>query len=303
MEDRLHKFAAVVDAGSFTASAAELHLSQPALSAAISKLERELHAELLVHGVRPLTLTPAGDVAYAAAKEIGARTNRLYVRLAELADAELHVAIGMIDSVAALLFAEGAEAALAGSKLKASIVVDNSRNLLAAVERGELDMALVVERPALTGKILTARYVGSEPLLVVCHATQLPRVQAAITNGALPGFISYDQSSTTAQLVSAALAARHVTPVTQLFSTSPEVMLRTVLAGRGAAALPYQMVEPFLAAGGLVALGGQKPWVINRRIARVDRRDRELHPALARLTRQTRSLLEAQSQAASALRQ
>jgi DNA-binding transcriptional LysR family regulator len=294
MEDRLHKFAAVADAGSFTAAAAELHVSQPALSAAVTKLERELHAKLIVRGARPVTLTPAGDLAYAAAKELSARTKRLYVRLAELADAELHVTIGMIDSIAALLFAEGAEAALAGSKLKASIVVDNSRNLLAAVERGELDMALVVERPALTGKILTARYVGSEPLLAVCHAAQLPALQAAVKTGTLPGFISYDQSSTTAQLVAVALAARHITPATQLYSTSPEVMLRTVLAGRGVAALPLRMVEPFLAAGDLAALGGKEPWVINRRIARVERRDRELHPALIRLTRQTRSLLEAQ---------
>ncbi|MET0779511.1 MAG: LysR family transcriptional regulator [Candidatus Saccharimonadales bacterium] len=300
MEDRLHKFAAVVEAGSFTAAAVELHVSQPALSTAINKLERELHAKLIVRGTRPLTLTPAGDLAYAAAKDIGMRTGRLHTRLAELADAELHVAVGLIDSVAALLFAEGAEAALAGSKLKASIVVDNSRNLLAAVERGDLDMALVVERPTLTGKILTARYVGSEPLLVVCHTAQLPSLQAAIKAGTLPDFISYDQSSTTAQLVTAALAVRRITPATQLYSTSPEVMLRTVLAGHGVAALPYRMVEPFLATNELTALGGKKPWVINRRIARVERRDRELHPALIRLTRQTRSLLEAQAQAASA---
>jgi DNA-binding transcriptional LysR family regulator len=303
MEDRLHKFAAVVEAGSFTAAAGELHLSQPALSAAISKLERELHAPLIVRGVRPLSLTPAGELAYAASKELSARTSRLHSRLAELADAELHVAIGMIDSVAALLFAEGAEAALADSKLKASIVVDNSRNLLSVVERGELDMAFVVERPTLTGKILTARYVGAEPLLVVCHTAQMSTIQAAVARGSLPDFISYDQSSTTAQLIAAALTARHITPHTQLYSTSPEVMLRTVLSGRGVAALPYRMVEPFLASKELAAVGDAKPWVINRRIARVERRDRELHPALTRLTRQTRSLLEAQSQAASAFPQ
>jgi DNA-binding transcriptional LysR family regulator len=291
MEDRLRKFAAVVDAGSYTVGAAELHLSQPALSAAIAKLERELHADLLVHGVRPLTLTPAGRLAYATAKEISMRTAGLHTRLSELADAELHVAIGMIDSVAALLFAEGAEAALVDGNLRASIVVDNSRNLLAGVERGELDMALVVERPLLTGNILASTYVGAEPLLVVCHTAQVAATQAAISKGVLPHFISYDQSSTTAQLIAAALAARGLTPEVHLYSTSPEVMLRTVLSGRGIAALPRRMVEPFLANGELTALGDTKPWIISRRIAQVQRRDRELHAALTHLIRQTHQLL------------
>jgi DNA-binding transcriptional LysR family regulator len=145
--------------------------------------------------------------------------------------------------------------------------------------------------------------VGAEPLLVVCHTAQMPIIQAAIARGSLPDFISYDQSSTTAQLIAAALTARHISPQTQLYSTSPEVMLRTVLSGRGVAALPYRMVEPFLASQELATVGDTQPWIINRRIARVERRDRDLHPALARLTRQTRSLLEAQSQAANAFQQ
>jgi DNA-binding transcriptional LysR family regulator len=303
MEDRLRKFAAVVDAGSYTAAARDLHISQPALSAALAKLERELGTELLVKGVRPLTVTAAGRLAYVAAKEIDARTTGLRMRLRELADAELHVVIGMIDSVAANIFAEGAQAALAGRKLHASIVVDNSRNLLLAVERGDLDMAFIVDRPAASSKLVRAVPIGAEPLVVVCGQGQLPDVMPELKNGRLPHFISYDQASTTAQLVAARLAAWQVVPDVQLYSTSPEVMLRTVLSGRGIAALPFPMVEPYIVGGELVALGRHMPWIIHRPIAHIKRRDRELHTALVSLTRHTRQLLARQEAAARALQQ
>jgi DNA-binding transcriptional LysR family regulator len=303
MEERLHKFAAIVDAGSYTAAARDLHISQPALSAALAKLERELGAELIVKNVRPLTLTPAGRLAYVAAKEIAARTAGLRTGLHELAEAELHVAIGMIDSVAASMFAEGAFATLAERKLHASIVVDNSRNLLLAVERGDLDMAFIVDRPAATGRLVRVVSIGAEPLVVVCRRNQLVHVMPELVHGRLPNFISYDQASTTAQLVAAKLAAWRITPEVGLYSTSPEVMLRTVLAGRGVAALPYPMVASYIVSGELEPLGQEAPWIISRPIAQIKRRDRELHTALTGLSRQTRQVLASQTAAAHSLQQ
>lgn len=59
-QDQLAAFAAVVRARSFTAAAAELHLSQPALSRRIAKLEEQLETTLLVRGPAGPTLTDAG---------------------------------------------------------------------------------------------------------------------------------------------------------------------------------------------------------------------------------------------------
>jgi DNA-binding transcriptional LysR family regulator len=64
MEDRLRKFAVLVDTGNFTKAAQRLHTSQPALSIAINKLEQELHVKLIVRGIRPFTLTKPGQVVY-----------------------------------------------------------------------------------------------------------------------------------------------------------------------------------------------------------------------------------------------
>ncbi len=56
----LRYFAAVVEAGSLTAAAAELRLSQPSLSVAIGKLESELGVPLLVRSPRGVEPTSAG---------------------------------------------------------------------------------------------------------------------------------------------------------------------------------------------------------------------------------------------------
>ena len=57
MEDRIRKFAHLIDAGSFTKAARDLHISQPALSMAVQKLERELHAPLYIRASQPVTPT------------------------------------------------------------------------------------------------------------------------------------------------------------------------------------------------------------------------------------------------------
>ena len=52
---------AVVDEGSFTAAAASIPVSQPALSQAVAALERELGAPLFHRIGRRVVLTPAGE--------------------------------------------------------------------------------------------------------------------------------------------------------------------------------------------------------------------------------------------------
>ena len=56
----LRYFAAVVEAGSLTAAAGQLHLSQPSLSAAIAKLELGLGVQLLMRSPRGVEPTAAG---------------------------------------------------------------------------------------------------------------------------------------------------------------------------------------------------------------------------------------------------
>lgn len=57
----LRQFLALVDTGSFTAAANQLHVAQPTLSAGIAELERALGAAVIVRERRALRLTEAGN--------------------------------------------------------------------------------------------------------------------------------------------------------------------------------------------------------------------------------------------------
>ena len=79
MLDRLHHLIQVAETGSFTAAARAVHLTQPALSASIARLEDDLGARLLNRHARGATPTAAGAAllpharAAVAAVEAGAR--------------------------------------------------------------------------------------------------------------------------------------------------------------------------------------------------------------------------------------
>ena len=68
---QLEYFVAVAEAGTVTAAADRVHLSQSAMSTALADLERALGVQLLVrHHARGVTLTPAGEELLIAAREL-----------------------------------------------------------------------------------------------------------------------------------------------------------------------------------------------------------------------------------------
>ena len=80
----LHEFAKVAECGSFTASARELHLTQSTLSKHVALLEREFGADLFVRDRSGVSLTEAGGVLYAQARQMEKllRATELLVRAA-----------------------------------------------------------------------------------------------------------------------------------------------------------------------------------------------------------------------------
>jgi len=71
----ISEFAAVVEAGNFTAAARRLGLSKSAVSARIIALERRLGARLLHRSTRSITLTEAGQVYHAHCVQLLARAS------------------------------------------------------------------------------------------------------------------------------------------------------------------------------------------------------------------------------------
>ncbi|HEU5187089.1 MAG TPA: LysR family transcriptional regulator [Candidatus Saccharimonadales bacterium] len=291
MEDRLYKFARLVEAHSFTKAAAELHISQPALTTAIKKLERELHAELLVRGSHTFELTNAGHMAYQAAKELSVHVHNLTLRLREAAREKVALNLGMIDSVADLLFVHGDHLTELEHDAELSLTVNNSAQLIRQVAHDELDVALIAEPARLPGT-LTAALLAEEPLVLVTAKTNEAKVLRELRTKQIHHFLGYNRNSQTHQLVARHFSQKEITLYTTFYSTSPEIMRRLVLAGRGSAVLPYLLVKEDLAAGRLSAVAFKNGiGSVLRRIVSLHRTGRAVPQSASGLLERARSEL------------
>ena len=80
----LQHFMEVVNQKSFTKAAATIHLSQPALSKIVKKLEEELGVDLFDRSTRKLTLTDAGQIVYGQSQKLVSTLHELHALLDDL---------------------------------------------------------------------------------------------------------------------------------------------------------------------------------------------------------------------------
>jgi DNA-binding transcriptional LysR family regulator len=142
---RLLTFRAVSEAGSFSAAARELSLTQPAVSQQVAALERELGARLLHRGPGGLTLTEAGEVALEHARAVAERLSLADVQLAELGDDRAPLRVGGFPSALATLI----PAAIASVVPQRVEAVDGTvEELAAGVADGGLHLAVLFQDAA-----------------------------------------------------------------------------------------------------------------------------------------------------------
>lgn len=84
---QLRYFVRIVDLGSFSRAAGDIHVVQSALSEQIASLEAELGADLLVRTARGVTPTRAGEIFYRRAQEILRQTDDVRKAVSSLSDA------------------------------------------------------------------------------------------------------------------------------------------------------------------------------------------------------------------------
>ncbi len=293
MEERLVKFIKIVDAGSFTRAARLMHISQPALTVAMQKLERELGADLLVRGRHALSLTAAGKVAYNAGKTLQTETQNLQLHIREAAQQKMAINLGLIDSVGEMLFSSNQYLQELEEHARLSLTIDNSSRLEQQVEHDELDAAFVAAFDRLPSA-LQAETIAPEPLIFVTHPEDASAVRKSIKiQGCVQAFLSYNQDSRTAEHIARHFAEQNITLETTFHSTSPEIMLQLILARRGSAVLPYRLVRVGLENGSLHAIHiGKNPLVL-RPIVRIHRKGRMLPAQIERSSHHIREQLQA----------
>jgi DNA-binding transcriptional LysR family regulator len=146
---RLLTFRAVARAGSFSAAARELSLTQPAVSQQVAALERELGARLLHRRPGGLTLTAAGKIALEHAEALAERLALADAQLAELSDDEGPLRVGAFPSALATLVPRAIER-LVPRRVEA--VEGTMEELPAGVADGSLHVALCFEDAAMAAR-------------------------------------------------------------------------------------------------------------------------------------------------------
>ena len=186
----LKAFLAAAEAGSFSAAARRLRLSQPTVSRQVAELERDLNARLFVRQARGLVLTPSGEGILELARRMEETAVAVERRLGgEEATAGGLVRITVTEGLASLwLIDRLVPFRLAHPALALDIRVDNMAVDLA---RREADIAIRLFRPKQAD--LVAKRVGNLGFGLYAAASYLarkgePRTLADLAGHDLVGF-------------------------------------------------------------------------------------------------------------------
>jgi len=248
--DLLHTFLEVHRAGSITAAAARLGVSQPSVSERIARLEAELGSTLFTRSARGALPTPAGDALAARVAAPVDRLREVWVAPVE-APAETVRLGGASDVVAARVIPALAPLTSRGVRLRFTLGL--AQDLLARLADGELDVVVSSVRTPLRG-IRYRGLVDEEFVLVGAPALArtIDRVRlAADPAGALHHLplVAYDADLSIVRRYWRSQFGHR--PANAVSITVPDLrgVLAAVVAGAGISALPRYLAEPALAAG------------------------------------------------------
>jgi DNA-binding transcriptional LysR family regulator len=295
----LRVFHAAVQEGSFSGAARSLHISQPAVSKAVSELERQLDMALVERGGRKpsqgLTLTDAGRALHAHARAIFALERAAVTELQQRSGLKRgQLVIGASTTVASYWLPRWLQSyTTAWPDIVLRVVVANTQSIVEELFDCRLDLALV-EGPVQREGIASLPW-RHERLVIVGPPGfgQLREDTALETPGERPAHptarMSAAELTTCTWLlretgsgtreVTLGLLARHGLQIRRSIEIgSNEGMARAVAAGLGVAVLPHVVVEDLLMLGRVVELQVDGLTGLSRPLYRLERLDRPPSP-------------------------
>jgi DNA-binding transcriptional LysR family regulator len=139
---QLRQFVAVAETGSFTKGAARAAVSQPALSAAVAKLEEELGTRLLDRKRTAIVPTPAGGKFLKRAKMILQACSDAKTELRSLNQPEV-LRMGVLNTLPTIHIARIVEAFRTAHPEASTALMDGGREILEEkLSQGKIDVAI-----------------------------------------------------------------------------------------------------------------------------------------------------------------
>jgi len=151
---QLVTFSTVISEGSMTAAAEKLYLTQPAVSQQIRNLEEELGVGLLDRGSRHAKPTVQGQMLYDYAKRIIALTQQAQVAIQTMGEGvKGSLRIGTLNSLGLQLISPAIGGFMKHNpKISISLIYNDGAEVLRALQRGDLDVAILPDVSAEWGK-------------------------------------------------------------------------------------------------------------------------------------------------------
>jgi LysR family nitrogen assimilation transcriptional regulator len=252
---QLRYFAAAVEQGSVTRAAERLHVAQPALGQHIRALEAELNVSLLERHSRGVIPTPAGELLYTRCGEIFELLEKTQRDVTAFGHTSIpSITIGLTPSLTLLI---GTDLQLAyaehapGAMLR--VWEEPSFRLAAAVEQGELDIALAYDIIPRSSLALTP--VMDEEMLFACRPNIAPDRSTVDLSYILAQEIALGSTQDIGRRTLARALGRPPEDVPVRYELQSIAGIREhLLRGTAVSVLPYGSIAHEIKAGRLVGL-------------------------------------------------
>ena len=238
---QLEYFVAVAEEANFTRAAERVHVAQPAVSAAIQRLERELGEQLLDRSHRTVRLTAAGEAALPHARAALAAAADIQVAIDELTElVRGTVTIGAVTSHSVDIPSLLADFHFEHPQVEITLSTDSSDALIEKVRGGRLDAAIVSVGPDERPDGLDVEVVTDEAIqAAVATADDLAsRKTIRLTDLADRQLIALPVGAGVRHQFDAACARAGVTPRIAFEASTPLALAELAERGLGVAIVP-----------------------------------------------------------------
>ena len=238
---QLEYLVAVAEEANFTRAAERIHVAQPAVSAQIQRLERELGQTLLDRSRRAVRLTAAGEAVLPYAKAALAAVNDMHVAVDELTQlVRGTVTIGTVASHSVDIPGLLADFHADHPNVEITLGTDSSDNLIENVRTGQLDAAIVSVGPDEVPEGLEVEVVTDEAIeAAVCRTDPLAkRTQIRLTDLCDRALIALPVGAGIRHQFDSACARAGVAPRIAFEASTPLALADLAERGLGVAIVP-----------------------------------------------------------------
>ncbi len=253
---QLSIFNVVARVGNITKAAAELDISQPAVSLQIKQLERSLRTTLVIRLRTGIELTDTGEAVYRYAKRIFSLADEMRHAIQDIEGLNVgRLIIGSSSTPGECILP-----AIIGAfhsrypKVEVSLAISNTQTVVDQILNGQLDLGMA-GAPVKRNGLVSFPYANDEVVLVSSSSHPLAwNSRSSIADIDGQPFIMRESGSATRKAAEASFARSGVRVNVVMELGSNEAVKRAAAAGLGLGVLSKFSVGPDVAAGYLSVL-------------------------------------------------